>query len=128
MQFLSTLAGWQWLVAAGVPLGILALYFLKLRRKPLEVPSTFFWKKSIEDLHVNSFWQRIRQSILLFLQLAVAAALIFALLRPTIDAISEGRQVIFLIDQSASMAASDVLPSRLEAAKKKSARASQPAP
>lgn len=119
MQLLSTLSGWQWLVAGAVPLGILALYFLKLRRKPLEVPSTFFWKKSIEDLHVNALWQRIRQSILLFLQLAAVAFLIVALLRPTVNATNEGRQVIFLVDQSASMAATDVAPSRLEAAKQK---------
>src|SRR5262249_8628781 len=37
-----------------VPFLLVLLYFLKLKRKPLQVPSTFLWKKSIEDLHVNS--------------------------------------------------------------------------
>ena len=37
-----------------VPLLLILLYFLKLKRKPLQVPSTFLWRRVIEDLHVNS--------------------------------------------------------------------------
>ncbi len=66
------LSAWQWVVLAAVPPAIIALYFLKLKRLPLEVPSTYLWHKSIEDLHVNSIWQRLRQSLLLFLQLLAA--------------------------------------------------------
>src|SRR3954470_12755043 len=32
-----------------IPVGILLLCFLKLKRKPVQVPSTFLWRKSIED-------------------------------------------------------------------------------
>ena len=67
--FINTLTGWQWLILAAIPPAIIALYFLKLRRQPLEVPSTFLWHRTIEDLHVNSLWQRLRQNLLLFLQL-----------------------------------------------------------
>ena len=98
---------------AAVPPAIVALYFLKLRRTPLEVPSTYLWRKSIEDLHVNSLWQRLRRNLLLFLQLLAVAVVMFALLRPTWEgeALSGGR-VIFLIDKSASMSASGVRPPR----------------
>src|SRR5438105_13689860 len=82
MDFFPALSSWQWLLLAAVPPAIVALYFLKLRRQPLEVPSTYLWLKSIEDLHVNSLWQRIRQSLLLYLQLLLMLLVIFALLRP----------------------------------------------
>jgi len=118
--FISTLAWWQWLLLATVPPAIIALYFLKLRRHPLEVPSTYLWRRTIEDLHVNSLWQRLRQSILLFLQLLLVLLVILACLRPGWRGKTlEGDRFIFLIDNSASMSATDVEPSRLELAKQR---------
>ena len=67
----NMLSWWQWLILAAVPPAIVALYFLKLKRRPVEVPSTYLWHKSIEDLHVNSIWQRLRRNLLLWLQLLV---------------------------------------------------------
>ena len=65
-----------------VPPLIIALYFLKLKRIPLEVPSTYLWHRAIEDFHVNSLWQRLRTSLLLFLQLLLVMLIALALLRP----------------------------------------------
>jgi hypothetical protein len=119
----NMLAWWQWALVGAVPLAIIALYFLKLKRQPLEVPSTYLWHKSIEDLHVNSIWQRLRQSLLLLLQLLLVTLAILALLRPT----SKGQRTIsarsiFIIDNSASMSATDVTPgqktARLDEAKR----------
>jgi hypothetical protein len=118
--FRNTLGPAAWAVMAAIPLAILALYFLKLKRQPLEVPSTYLWHRVIEDLHVNSFWQKLRKSILLFLQLLVAALAILALLRPGWQGQTlEGRKFIFLIDNSASMSANDAedASTRLEEAK-----------
>ena len=67
----NMLSWWQWAILAAVPPAIVLLYFLKLKRRPLEVPSTYLWHKSVEDLHVNSIWQRLRNNLLLYLQLAV---------------------------------------------------------
>ncbi len=36
--FRNTLAPWQWAILAAIPPAIIALYFLKLKRSPLEVP------------------------------------------------------------------------------------------
>src|SRR5206468_2866274 len=119
--FQNTLAPWQWAVLAIVPPAIVALYFLKLRRQPLEVPSTYLWKKSIEDLHVNSLWQRLRQNLLLFLQLLLVALAMLALLRPGWQGTRlKGDRFIFLVDHSASMSATDTpdAKNRLDAAKK----------
>lgn len=106
--FRNTLSPAQWAVLAAVPPAILALYFLKLRRMPIEVPSTYLWKKSIEDLRVNSLWQRLRKSLLLLLQLLVVALAILALLRPGWQGTElTGGRLIFLVDNSASMSTED---------------------
>ena len=112
------LSGWQWALLGVVPPAIVALYFLKLKRQPIEVPSTYLWHKSIEDLHVNSIWQKLKKSLLLFLQLVLMTLLILALLRPSWSGAKlSGARSIFLIDNSASMGATDGDSTRLAQAK-----------
>jgi hypothetical protein len=119
MQFLNALSPLQWAAAAAIPIGVIALYFLKLKRQPLQVPSTFLWQKSVEDLHVNSLFQRLRKNLLLFLQLLILALALLALLRPAWFASqSGGQRHVIVIDNSASMSATDVEPNRLEVAKR----------
>lgn len=119
-HFTSMLSAGQWAVLLAVPPAIVALYFLKLKRQPLVVPSTYLWRKSIEDLHVNSLWQRLRQSLLLFLQLLLVLLVMAALMRPSWQgARLSGGRYIFLVDNSASMNATDVKPSRLEEARRR---------
>lgn len=114
------LSGWQWALLALVPPAIIALYFLKLKRQPLEVPSTYLWHRTIEDLHVNSLWQRMRSSLLLILQLLFVALLMIALLRPHWQSTrSIDERLIFLVDNSASMQADDLNGTRLAEAKTK---------
>jgi hypothetical protein len=109
---------WGALILLLVPLAILVLYFLKLKRKPLAVPSTFLWRKSIEDLHVNSLLQWLRQNVLLLLQLLVLLGLIYSVMGFRFHGrAGQGRHYVLMIDNSASMGATDVAPSRLEQAK-----------
>lgn len=109
---------WGWAAVMLVPPAIFLLYFLKLKRRPIEVPSTYLWRKSIEDLHVNSLLQRLKQNILLILQLLAIFLAILALLGFSWqgDALV-GERFVFLIDNSASMNAEDLDNSRFEAAK-----------
>ncbi|MBL8890697.1 MAG: BatA and WFA domain-containing protein [Planctomycetaceae bacterium] len=111
--------GWLgWAVLACVPVLIFLLYFLKLRRSRLEVPSTFLWKRSIEDLQVNSLWQRLRSTLLLWLQLAIAILLLLSMLPIGCQSDQRvGQRHIFLLDTSASMAAREGESTRFELAK-----------
>jgi hypothetical protein len=120
MSWINTLNWWQWFIMAILPPLVILLYFLKLRRMPVEVPSTYLWRRALEDLHVNSIWQRLRNNLLLWLQLLVLALMILALLRPGIrsDQKIESRSIL-MIDHSASMQATDLGKSRLELAKEK---------
>ncbi len=106
-----------------VPPLIILLYFLRLKRKPMAVPSTFLWKKSVEDLHVNRLMQWLRRNVLLLLQLLTVLTFLYAALGPrTHGAVTGGRHYILMIDNSASMNATDVKPTRLEWAKAEALR------
>ena len=93
--------------AAAIPL-LLLLYFLKLRRVTMPVGSTLLWKKAIQDLQVNSPFQKLRRNILLLLQLLALLALLLALARPVSEGTPlAGAKSVILIDHSASMNATD---------------------
>jgi Ca-activated chloride channel homolog len=97
---------------------IIAMYLLKLRRSEQVVSSIYLWQRMVRDLEANAPWQRLRRNLLLFLQLLFLLALIIALARPfTWVEGASGQAVIIILDNSASMNAVDVAPSRLEAAK-----------
>jgi hypothetical protein len=122
VEFNTPLGLAAWSALAGVPVGIIALYFLKLRRRPVQVPSTILWRRSLEDLHVNSLFQRLRRNLLLFLQLLAVALAMLALAGPRMKgSTGQGQRFVLLIDTSASMAATDVAPSPSRLAKAKEA-------
>src|SRR3954463_10591035 len=106
-NFLTPLAG---VIAAAIAVpALLVLYFLKLRRREMEVSSTLLWKKAIQDLQVNAPFQKLRRNLLLILQLALLLALCLALTRPvTFFHPGAGKTTVILIDNSASMSAADI--------------------
>jgi len=99
---------------------VVALYMLRLRREDRRVPSTLLWRALAQDPPANAPWQRLRANVLLLLQLLFLGLLVLALARPYLptDEIA-GETLILLLDRSATMAATDVAPSRLEAAKRR---------
>ncbi len=106
-HFLNT---WPAALAASIVIpSLLILYFLKLRRRELPVPSTLLWRKAVQDLQVNSPFQRLRKNLLLLLQLLLLLALLLALARPIMNYTpGAGPRTIILIDHSASMSADDI--------------------
>jgi Ca-activated chloride channel family protein len=97
---------------------VIAMYLLRLRRTEQVVSSIYLWRRMVRDLEANAPWQRLRRNWLLILQLLFLAFLILALARPfTWAQGASGQALILILDTSASMAATDLFPNRLEAAK-----------
>src|SRR5579859_6898594 len=104
-----------------LPIGglIVVMYILKLRRKDVVVSSTFLWRQVIRDVQANAPFQKLRRNLLLLLQLIAAALLIFALTRPFVRSYGRsGRNIVLIVDTGVSMRATDVSPTRLDAARK----------
>lgn len=124
MSFLNPITA---IIAAAVAVpALLILYFLKLRRRDVEVSTTLLWKRAIEDLQANAPFQRLRNNILLILQMLALLALLLAVAQPQLSAnVSSGAKSVIIIDRSASMQATDGDPdkpgtlTRLEAAKRR---------
>ncbi len=97
---------------------IVAMYLLRLRRKETVVASTLLWRGLVADLEANAPWQRLRRSVLLLVQLLLVGVLVLLAARPVVERPAGlARDLIVVVDVSASMSATDVAPSRLAAAK-----------
>ena len=95
-----------WLALLFVPLVL--LYFLKLKRPRLEIPSLALWRQVMEDRRVNSPFQRFKRNILLWLQMLLLLLLVMAALQPFWRGGPAARhRVPVLVDCSASMGALD---------------------
>ncbi|MBW3636125.1 MAG: BatA and WFA domain-containing protein [Armatimonadetes bacterium] len=97
---------------------IVLMYILRLKRKERVVPSSLLWQSAIRDLQANAPWQKLRSSLLMWLQLAFVMLAVLALVRPALRVLASGGQTVaIVIDASASMQANDVAPSRFERAR-----------
>src|SRR3954470_7135520 len=99
---------------------IVVFYILKLRRRPVAVPFSKIWQRILRDKEATSLFSQLKRLLSLLLQLALVALLLLALGDPRAAAnLIEGRNIVVLIDASASMQATDVAPSRIGAAKER---------
>src|SRR5688572_17079 len=109
------------LLAIGGAVGALTvvLYILKLRRRPVAVVFSPIWQRVLRDRQSSQLFSQLKRWLSLLLQLVLVALLAFALGDPrTAVSAVEGRNVVVLVDASASMKATDVAPSRIDRARR----------
>ncbi len=93
---------------------LIAMYFLRLRRRKVRVSSLLPWHAVKQSEQLASPFHKFRRHLLLLLQLLLLALLVLALARPWVQS-SEvpAHSMVLVIDTSASMGATDVEPNRL---------------
>lgn len=105
-------------IFAAVGFGVMVLYILKLRRRVVAVPFSPLWERILRDKEATSLFSKLKRLLSLLLQLALLALLVLALGDPrAAESLIKGRNVVVLLDASASMQATDGSPTRLDAAK-----------
>lgn len=103
---------------AALAIPVVIFYILKVRLRRVPVSTILFWEQIFEEKRPRSLWQRLRHLISLLIQLAFLLLLIFALTEPFFSwEAQQARRVVLVVDNSASMNATDVVPTRLARAK-----------
>jgi hypothetical protein len=95
-------------IGAAAGAAIVALYILKLRRRPVPVPFSRIWQRILRDQEATSLFSQLKRLLSLLLQLALLALLVLALGDPRGFVSTSSRNVVVLVDASASMKAVDV--------------------
>jgi hypothetical protein len=97
---------------------IVIFYILKIRLRRVPVSTVIFWRQIFEEKKPRSIWQKLRHLVSLLIQLVLLFLLVGALVEPFFSwEANEARRVVLVIDNSASMNATDDAPTRLAKAK-----------
>ncbi len=93
---------------------ILLFHLLQQGRKELVVPSLLLWEDQEENRTSKIKW-RLKPTLLLFIHLLITALLVFSLLDPVIPGgRSNTNRLVLIIDSSASMQSTELLPNRFQ--------------
>lgn len=82
---------------------IVLLYLFKRKYIDTTVPSHFLWNRVLRNIEANRPWQKLQNRLLLWLQLFVAALLVFALMQPYILIQGGSKHTVIVVDASSSM-------------------------
>src|SRR5262245_5562958 len=107
------------LALAGFGAAVVALYLLKHRPRRVVVPTVALWEPLLGQRDAAALFRRLRRLWSLLLALLVVGLVLFAVADPRRETPASSRAVMVLVDASASMAANDERPTRLDAAREK---------
>lgn len=112
MKFLAPLFFWSFL--SFIPL--VAVYFLKVRPRRKETTAYFLWSRVFTERKATSLFNRLRDLFSLILLALVFGAVCLAMTRPELQD-DERKDLLLLVDNSASMSAGEGGQQRLYLAK-----------
>ncbi len=112
MNFLNP--GFFWVFAALLPLAL--IYFLKVRPRRKPTTAYFLWEQIFSQKKTSALFNRLRDLLSLLLMILAFSAVALALTNPEFTK-DERKDLLLVVDHSASMSASQGGASRLELAK-----------
>jgi len=104
-------SGLAWVLLA-VP--IVVLHLVRVRPRRRSVPAGFLWDRVFSTDRPRAAWWPWRGPVSLFVELAILALVVLALAEPLLR---RPQRLVLIIDNSASMNATDAAPTRLDRAK-----------
>ena len=106
MRFLA-LTGLQGaLLAAVTAAAIIALYFLKHRRRQVIISSTQLWKRVLEHQIENSLFEKLRRYLSILLAVATGLLVAMSIARPEMEWLTgKSKKTVIVLDTSPTMQA-----------------------
>src|SRR5688572_26166297 len=109
LTFAGMAAGQLATLAAALGGALVVLYILKLRRRKVVVPYSALWDRVLRERETSTLFKRLRRLLSLLVQVAILLLILGALGDPRPKtAEHHGRDIVVLLDTSASMQATDV--------------------
>ncbi len=94
---------WPAVLAVFIP-GIVLLYLLKQKVDNHKISALNLWKEAYKNIQASVPWEKFRNNILMYMQIAALILLVIALMSPYIAGSGKGySNVLIIIDNSASM-------------------------
>jgi hypothetical protein len=83
---------------------VLALYFLKVRRRSVVVSSAILWKRVLAEQSARSVWQRLRLIFSILVALTISLLIALSIARPRVDWLTgKPRRIVVVMDTAPSM-------------------------
>src|SRR5687767_7477146 len=106
MRFLSLTALQSLLLAVATSAIIVALYFLKHRRRQVIISSTQLWNRVLENRLENSLFEKLRRFLSILLAVITALLVAMAIARPEMEWLTgKAQRRVIVLDTSPTMQA-----------------------
>lgn len=84
--------------------GIILLYVLKQKSEDKDISSLYLWRETYKNIEVSSPWERLKNNLLMYIQIAVILGIILALAGPYLANSQAGsKNMVLVFDNSGSM-------------------------
>jgi hypothetical protein len=106
MRFLALTAFQGILLAAVTTAVIVALYFLKHRRRQIVISSTQLWKRVLDNRIENSLFEKLRRYLSILLAVTTGLLVAMSIARPEMEWLTgKSRRTVIVLDTSPTMQA-----------------------